>query len=469
VIKIYNSQTKNKEVFNPLNKGIVNMYVCGPTVYDLLHVGNFRGAIFFNLVFNFLKQQGYQVNFAYNFTDVDDKIIKKALDINQNALSVSEHFIQEFKKDFHSLKLTSHTFNPKVSEYIPQMINYVEKIIANNMAYTTSDGSVYLRRHKLPSVGILSGRDISESLTGDKNFETEKEHESDFALWKGVKDGEISWPSPWGNGRPGWHLECSVMINEIFQGQTLDIHGGGLDLLFPHHENECNQCSAFGQKKLSNIWMHNQMLNMGNQKMSKSLGNVQTGRDFIATHSGEVLKFIILSHHYRSIIDFSPKQIEILTNQLAKIYQTLRKAQLSIQNPDNKHFDNLFVKSQEALQDDFNTPVVFSYIYEAISEFNKNPKLASSLIKFLKEDLGSLLSLFNEDPISYTKYLDGKLLKKIGLTEAEIEVLIQKRNDYRKNKNYSESDRIRKELNERQINLLDYPSGTIWELIRTLF
>lgn len=443
------------------------MYVCGPTVYDYLHVGNFRGAIFFNFLARYLRSVGYQVNFAYNFTDVDDKIIKKSLEMNKPALEVSDFFIKEFLQDFKSLKLDTHTHNPKVSEYIPQMISYVEEIILKNMAYVDSDGSVYLRRSQLPNPGVLSGRNIDEGLTGEKNHDHHKEHESDFALWKGAKPGEISWPSPWGQGRPGWHLECSVMIHELFNGQILDIHGGGLDLLFPHHENELNQCLAHGESSLARYWVHNQMLNLGNAKMSKSIGNVQTGRDFILQHSGEVLKYIIISHQYRSIIDFSEKNILQNTRDLHKFYQALNRA-LALNNfsQDKTLFDHLKNKALLSLEDDLNTPLLFSYLHEAVNEFNKSPKTkAGSFIQLFTKDLGELLGLFQEPVTEYNDYLNQKALVRLGITISEIESVIHERNNFRQNKKYAESDRLRKELVDRGINLLDSQNGTTWEII----
>jgi cysteinyl-tRNA synthetase len=431
-------------------------------------VGNFRGAIFFNFLARYLRAQGYTVNFAYNFTDVDDKIITKAKELNQPALAVSEFFIQEFLQDFQSLKLDPHTFNPKVSDYIPQMIRYVEQILAHQMAYVDQDGSVYLRRSQLPNPGLLSKRDINEGLMGDKNHDHGKEHEADFALWKGAKAGEISWPSPWGLGRPGWHLECSVMIHELFKGQVLDIHGGGLDLLFPHHENELNQCLAHGEASLlARYWLHNQMLNLGAAKMSKSLGNIQTGRDFMAKHSGEVLKYIILSHHYRSIIDFSEEQILRNTKDLHKFYQTLQRAQTHQSNSQAKNLlDHLKVKAVTALEDDLNTPLLFSFLHEAVTAFNKAPKtLASSFIQLLTQDLGPLLGLFQEPIVEYNDYLNQKAITRLGITQAEIEACIQLRKQFRQNKNYAESDRLRSELTARGINLLDSPQGTTWEVI----
>lgn len=466
-IKIYNSQSKNKEEFKTLSPKVVNMYVCGPTVYDYLHVGNFRGAIFFNMVRNFLESQGYKVNYAYNFTDVDDKIINKAIEMNKPALEVSEFFINEFLSDYKTLHLKPHTFNPKVSEFIPQMIKYVEEIISKNMAYV-DNGSVYLRRSHLPHIGCLSGRDINQGLMGEKNHSENKEHEADFALWKGAKQGEISWSSPWGEGRPGWHLECSVMIYELFKGQPLDIHGGGLDLLFPHHENEVNQCLAHGEHSLANFWMHNNMLNLGDKKMSKSLGNVLTGRSFMEEHSGEVLKFIILSHHYRSLIDFKPDNIQIQTNLLAKFYQSIKKAhKTKTETQANNLFDGLFEKFNQSIADDFNTPEAFSHLYEAVNQLNKSPKFSASFIELFRK-VGNVLNLFQEDPVLFLDYLDKKELQKIGISQNEIEDLIAQRNNFRSNKDFANSDKIRADLVAQGINLLDYPTGTEWEVIRSV-
>lgn len=453
------SQEKQKLI---IKNNTINMYVCGPTVYDYLHLGNFRGAILFNALRNFLESLGYTVNFAYNYTDVDDKIIEKAKELNWPALKVSDHFINEFKKDYINLKLKPHTINPKVSDYIPQMVSYIQEIINQGNAYEVQ-GSVYIKRHNFDQVGLLSKRDINQGLSSEKNDLEGKLHPSDFALWKAAKEGEISWPSPWGNGRPGWHIECSVMIYEIFKGQELDIHGGGLDLLFPHHENECYQCLAHGQKSLSKLWIHNQMLNFDGKKMSKSLGNVLTGREFIEKHSGELLKFIMLSHHYRSIIDFGPKSVDSARNKLARIYYTMKKAQGK--GSLTHGFNSLKEKVNQALEDDFNTPVVMGYIYEAMNEFYKNEKEGENFLFFMKS-LGEVLSLFQEDPEKYMNYLDNQDLEKIGLTSLEIENLILQRQNHRKNKDYKKSDDVRRELVEKGINLLDTKSGTSWEVIR---
>ena len=461
-ILVYNTLSKKKEEFKTRTEKVVNMYVCGPTVYDYLHVGNFRGAIFFDSFRKFLEHQGYTVNYAYNYTDVDDKIIQRAKDEGKKELEISSKFIQEFEKDYNALKLKPHTYNPKVSDYIPQMIQYVQNIIDNNLAYEKK-GSVYLRRHKLGELGELSGRSIEDGKKGDKNLLEEKEHPADFVLWKKSKEGEISWSSPWGEGRPGWHLECSVMIHEIFQGETLDIHGGGLDLMFPHHENECSQCKAHGQDKLANYWMHNNMLNFGGAKMSKSLGNVQTGRDFIENKSGELLKFVINSHHYRSVIDFSPEAIDNQRNSLARIYSALKKAKGK--GKENNSFDDLRGKVLEALADDFNTPLVISYVHEAISRFYKKQKNGANLLSFVNF-VGNFLNVFQEVPEEYLAYLDKQDLENIDISEKEINEKILLRKKFRDQKEYKKSDEIREILVKKKINLLDNIDGTTWEIIR---
>lgn len=461
-MRLYNSLTKTKQEFITKNKNVVNMYVCGPTVYDYLHLGNFRGAIFFNALRNFLEYQGYKVNFAYNYTDVDDKIITRAKEKNISALELSDFFIKEFEADYKKLKLQPHTYNPKVSQYIPQMIKYIEEIIAKGNAYE-NNGSVYIRRSKFSSVGLLSGRDVNQGLVSNKNEISEKEHPSDFALWKASASDEIGWESAWGKGRPGWHLECSVMIHDLFQGQELDIHGGGLDLMFPHHENECYQCIAHGELNVANFWVHNQMLNYDGQKMSKSLGNTLTGRDFINTNSGELLKFIMLSHHYRSIIDFGPKAVENSRIQLGKIYFAMKKAQNKGKVSDDFH--DLKLKTQEALNDDFNTPEVMTLIHESMSRFYKDENQGANFLDFIKF-LGQIFNLFQEDSMAYSKYLDTQDLNKIGLSEGDILNIIEKRNILRKEKNYTQADDLRKFLIDKGINLLDVKDDTFWEIIR---
>ena len=459
---IYNSLTKAKEEYDP--KGEVNMYVCGPTVYDYLHVGNFRGAIFFNLVRNVLEAKGHKVNYVYNYTDVDDKILNKAKELNQHPLSVSEFFIKEFEDDYKKLGLRPHTQNPKVSQYIPEMIKYVQEIMDKDLAYERN-GSVYIRRHKMGDVGLLSGRDINDGLNSDKNLLEDKEHPSDFALWKKESPGDLlSWDSPWGKGRPGWHLECSVMIHEIFKGQTLDIHGGGIDLLFPHHENECYQCKAHGESTLSKFWIHNNMLNVDGQKMSKSLGNVITGRSFIESHSGELLKFMVVFHQYRSVIDFGQESIKTYRSQLARFYQAMKKAQGKGVPTDG--FKDLFDKVMETLEDDFNTPETLGVIYEAMNRFYKNEKEGANFLLFMN-NVGQVIGLFNESINEYSYYLDTQDLANLGIEESFILAKIQERHFLRQDKKYDQADKVRSDLVQKGINLLDSKTGTSWEVIRS--
>lgn len=460
---IYNSLTKNKDRFKSITPGLVNMYVCGPTVYDYLHIGNFRGAIFFNLVRNFLEYSGYKVVFSYNYTDVDDKIINRANEKNISTEELSQFFIKAFEDDYKLLKLNPHTHNPKVSEYIPQMIDFVQTILSRGLAYEL-DGSVYLRRHKLAPIGKLSNRNIFKGLSGEKIIEVKKEHPSDFALWKAAKPGEVSWNSPWGAGRPGWHLECSVMIHELYRGKTLDIHGGGNDLLFPHHENEIHQCEAHSEHDLANFWMHNNMLDLGGTKMAKSVGNIITGHAFIQEHSAELLKFIMLSHHYRSVIDFSPEQIKHHKNQLSKIYALIKRAST---NPKGQpqQMNDLKAKIVESLNDDFNTPAAFTHLYEAMNRFNKNEKLASSFLEIIQL-FKDVANLFVEDPVAFSREIDLKDLKQLNISEENIVQQIALRKELRNSKNYIAADEIRTNLLKYGIELIDFSENTGWTIVR---
>ncbi|MEK6555963.1 MAG: cysteine--tRNA ligase, partial [Bdellovibrionota bacterium] len=366
-IQIYNTLTRKKEEFTTLEPGKVRMYVCGPTVYDFLHVGNFFGAIFFNLVRNWLEKSGYQVTYVYNYTDVDDKIIDRAKKENVEAKEISEKFIMEFEKDYKRLHLKAHSKNPRVSEFMDEIVAFVKDLVDNKKAYELN-GDVYFDVPGFKDYGKLSNKTIDDLVAGHRiDVNEKKRHVSDFALWKKAKEGEPSWPSPWGHGRPGWHIECSAMNYAIF-GEQIDIHGGGLDLTFPHHENEIAQTEARTGKTFARYWMHNNMLNFGAVKMSKSLGNVRKARDFIEEYNGEILKFLILSSHYRSIIDFSLPQIERTISNLARFYSSLAFAQELMKGgavvPVPEKFQKALAeaddKIKKALDDDFNTPEVMA-------------------------------------------------------------------------------------------------------------
>ena len=479
-MKIYNSASQKKEDFVPLQAGQVKMYCCGPTVYDLLHVGNFRGAIFFNLVRNWLEQSGYQVTYVYNYTDVDDKIINRAKKDGTDSAEVARHFIAEFEKDYDQLGLRRATHNPRVTEHMTTIVALIEDLIAKGRAYV-SGGDVFYSVKSFAAYGELSHRKLEDLQTAVRiDLNEQKKEPLDFALWKAAKSGEPSWASPWGPGRPGWHIECSAMIRALL-GDQIDIHGGGLDLLFPHHENERAQSEGASEKPFVRYWMHNNMIEFGGAKMSKSLGNVRTAREFMKAHSPEMLKYLILSVHYRSVCDFSENTVENVTRNLARVYSALARASRMENESDASgavagEFAQLLeeqkTKMRAALDDDFNTPEAFGHLFEVIRKFNqivqKNPraaKVAQSFLAFVRE-WSPLLSLFQEEPEAFLRRLDDQLLAKAGLQREEIQKKVEQRLRMRSEKNWAAADAARDELVALGISLQDTRDGTTWEVAK---
>lgn len=482
-IVIHNSQTQKKEDFVPLHPGEVRMYVCGPTVYDFLHVGNFRGPVFFNLVRNWLEYRGFNVKFAYNYTDVDDRIIQRAIKEGVPSINVSEHYIKEFEQDFNSLKLRKHSHNPKVTEYMEPIIEFVKELIAKGRAYEV-DGDVYFDVHSIPDYGKLSNKKLEDLESGFRiEVDARKKHAADFALWKKSKEGEPSWSSPWGEGRPGWHIECSAMSRALL-GDTIDIHGGGLDLLFPHHENEVAQSEGATGKPFVRYWMHNNMLNFGAQKMSKSLGNVRTLRSFVEQYNAEIYKYMMLSSHYRSVLDFTPAQIENAISALARIYSAQALAEKVLNGaadatvpPDYKKIlDEAKAGVEAALDDDFNSAEAMARLFEVTRQFNNvvrtpgavNPKKIG-VAKGFKEFvgwLGGLMSLFNEPPAAFLRTLDDMLLEQKNLKREDVDRLVGERSQARAAKDFAKSDEIRGRLQEMGIAVQDTPQGSEWEVAK---
>ncbi|MCB0422719.1 MAG: cysteine--tRNA ligase [Bdellovibrionales bacterium] len=482
-LQIYNSMTRKKEPFVPVREGEVRMYVCGPTVYNYLHVGNFFGAIFFNVVRNWLEHSGYKVTYVYNYTDIEDRIFERSIKEQKPFQEITEHFIKEFETDFRNLKLTPHSHNPRVTDYVDDIIQFISDLVDKGKAYAV-DGDVYFDVHSFPDYGKLSNKNIEDLEAGYRiEADGRKKHPSDFALWKSAKPGEAEWESPWGKGRPGWHIECSCMSRSLL-GDTIDIHGGGLDLIFPHHENEIAQSEALSGKKYVNYWMHNNMLNFGDQKMSKSLGNVTTGRDFMTQYNGEILKYMILSSHYRSTIDFSETQVERAIASLAKFYSALALASKIKESSVDlgavpKDFADLLEKSAEgvatALNDDFNTAEVMARFFEVVRSFNQHCRkpgkmkpeqkaVAQSFLEFFSKYGQGLLALFGEEPQSFLIKLDDKILEKKDLSRAQIDQLVQDRIEARNNKDYKRGDEIRDELTSMGILVQDSHDGTMWEV-----
>jgi cysteinyl-tRNA synthetase len=481
-LEIYNSQSQTKQPLQPLTAGMVKMYVCGPTVYDLLHVGNFRGPIFFNLVRNWLEHRGYKVTFVYNFTDVDDRIIKRAGKDGVSSEVIAQTYIDEFKKDFDRLKLRPHDHNPRVTEFIPQIVDFVQALIAAGKAYEI-DGDVYYDVTSFAEYGKLSHKNLDDLAAGFRiDVDPRKHHVSDFALWKNAKPGEPSWPSPWGAGRPGWHIECSAMAQQLL-GDSIDIHGGGMDLIFPHHENEIAQSEGRTGKPFVQCWMHNNMIQFGQAKMSKSLGNVILGRGFMDSYGPEILKFVVLSGHYRSPLDFTEASIGNAITGLARIYSALAHAdrltaQASGLAPLPDEMARVTEESEtgfgKALDDDFNTPEALARIFEVVRVFNglaRKPGrvqpsaiAAAETLKAFVRSRGELMALFQEPAAAFLEELDNLLLKRKNLDRAQIAQKVESRTLARTQKDFAKSDEIRDELLAMGIRLLDSPEGTVWEV-----
>lgn len=483
-LNIYNSQSKQLEEFKPLQPPHVKMYVCGPTVYDFLHVGNFRGVVFFNLVRNWLETLGYEVSYALNFTDVDDKIINRAHEKGMSPADLAEQYIAEYKKDFASLGLRPHDFNPKVTEHMDDIRSMVTALIENKKAYEVQ-GDVMYSIQAFDGYGKLSGRKPDDLIAGARvGVDEKKQSPLDFALWKAAKPGEVSWPSPWGPGRPGWHIECSAMIHKIF-GEQIDIHGGGMDLIFPHHENEVAQSEGCTGKHFVKYWMHNNMLNFGGQKMSKSLGNLITMREFLEKNSAEVYKWIILSVHYRSLTDFNDDAIHRAVSGLGRVYSALAMAEsyLGDSITDVKAdagFEKVtaeaWKKIETALNDDFATPEVFAALFEVVRQFNNqvrrgmkvNPAIQGKALAFHQfvKKVGALMSLFQEPAQEFLTQLDDLLLKKMNVERSRVDALVTERSQARAAKDFPRSDELRAELTALGISVSDTPEGSFWEVTK---
>ncbi len=484
-IKIFNSQSQKKEDFVSIEENKVKMYVCGPTVYGFLHVGNFRGPVVFNAVRNWFEYRGYQVDYVSNFTDIDDKIINRANEENVAPSDLAERYISEYVFDYKTLNLKPHTSNPKATEHIDSMIELIEILIQNEKAYVV-DGEVFYSVRTFNEYGKLSHRNLDDMKAGARVMVDEKKRDpADFTLWKPSKSGEPSWNSPWGPGRPGWHIECSAMCRSQF-GDTLDIHGGGMDLIFPHHENEIAQSEGASGKPYVRYWMHNNMIQFGSQKMSKSVGNIITAREFLNEYDAEILKYLLLKVHYRSVSDLSEDQIKDAISGLARVYSALSLAKSYAQTTevDEGLIDVEFEKEmaeawdgiEKAMDDDFNTPEAFARVFEIVRLFNTKVKLGMKVKPNIKsislffiqwiEKVGLLFSLYQEEPTCYLTQLDDRLLEKKGIKREDVDELVTKRSMARKAKDFKLADEVRKTLDEWGITVQDTSQGTCWEVAK---
>ncbi|MCB5935261.1 cysteine--tRNA ligase [Caldifermentibacillus hisashii] len=461
-IRIYNTLTQKKEVFKPIEEGKVKMYVCGPTVYNYIHIGNARPAIVFDTVRRYLEFRGYEVKYVSNFTDVDDRIIKAANENNEDVFSLADRFIRAYFEDIAALGCLKAAHHPRVTENMDIIIHFIKGLIDKDFAYE-SDGDVYFRTKKFQEYGKLSHQSIDDLRLGARIEVGEKKQDPlDFALWKAAKPGEVYWESPWGKGRPGWHIECSAMARE-YLGDTIDIHAGGQDLTFPHHENEIAQSESLTGKPFANYWMHNGYINIDNEKMSKSLGNFVLVHDIITQHDPNVLRFFMLSVHYRHPINYSEELLNNAKSALERLqtsYQNLKhrlEASTNLVEDDQKwldqiaNFHNQFI---EEMDDDFNTANAISVLFEVskLANYYLMEKNTSTVV--IRKFLEIFEQFFN---------VLGLELTKDQLLDEEIEQLITKRNEARKNRDFHTADQIRDQLKEMNIVLEDTPQGTRWK------
>ncbi len=456
MLKIYNSLTRQKEIFKSIETGKIKMYVCGPTVYDFCHIGNARSFTAFDTIVRYLRYRGYDVIYVRNITDIDDKIIKRANENQESFDTVVERFTQAFRDDMRQLNLLTPDYEPRATEFIPHIITLIEKLIANQYAYVAENGDVYYDVRQFKNYGCLSHRNIDELESGARvEISHIKRDPLDFVLWKIAKPNEPSWDSPWGAGRPGWHIECSAMATRIL-GENFDMHGGGKDLIFPHHENEIAQSEAATQQKFVNYWLHAGYLQIDKEKMSKSLGNFFTIRDIVADHTPEVLRYLLVSGHYRSQLNFSKDLLVQSRNALERFYTALRDLP-DVDAPMNSPYEQKFI---EAMDDDFNTPLALAALFELAHEIQrlreKDLSAAAQHGALLKK-LGGVLGLLQDNPL---RFMQGK---KDHLDVDKIEALITARNQARAEKNWAEADRIRKELSAMSIVLEDGGMGTTWK------
>jgi cysteinyl-tRNA synthetase len=493
-LQVYNTLTKAKEPFVPLEPSKVNFYVCGVTVYDYCHIGHARSVIVFDVIYRYLRYLGYDVTYVRNFTDIDDKIINRANEEGVDFRTITDRYIATFYEDMDALGALRPDMEPLATENIPQMIEIIQKLERKDIAYKSGD-DVYFAVERFPGYGKLSGRSLEDMMAGARvEVDSRKRNPMDFVLWKGSKPGEPSWDSPWGPGRPGWHIECSAMGNR-FLGKTFDIHGGGKDLIFPHHENEIAQSEAAFDAPFVRYWLHNGFVNINNEKMSKSLGNFFSIRDILKTVHPESLRLFVLSKHYRSPIDFSDEAIREAERGLEKLYNTLAEAiERTPESVDSKIKDKtlrsqdeeLFARNQqlpdifrEAMNNDFNTAQSVGYLFDLqrhlqrfLDRFGKKKlkgvaaALARQSIDIIVE-FGGVLGLLDRDPQEFLKEQRSLKLKEIGMTEEDVEKCIEGRNTARANKDFQESDRIRDDLLEKGVQLEDTPQGTRWRVVST--
>ncbi len=476
-IQIYNTLGRKKETFETLEKGRVRMYVCGPTVYDSCHIGHARSVVVFDVIARYLRSQGYDVTYVRNFTDVDDKIINKANELEIDSKEVAEKYINEFYTDMDALKIERATIEPRATEHIDDIIGIVVKLINKGFAYQI-DSDVYFAVELFSDYGKLSGRKLEEMEAGARvDVDKRKRNPFDFALWKSAKPGEPSWESPWGKGRPGWHIECSAMSYALL-GETIDIHGGGRDLTFPHHENEIAQSEAAFGKQFVKYWVHNGFVNINQEKMSKSLGNFLMIKDVLKSYHPEAVRLFLLSNHYRSPIDFTDKAMDESSTALDKIYKLLERIEKQVgllSDTEAESQGALWKDFSVAMNDDFNTALGTGVLFGAVRDINrlldeKTSNLSAEVEKTVKSGqadilkIGCILGILSESPETYFDNKKSFSLSKKSIDPAEVDKMVKERFEARKAKDWKKADSIRKQLDDMNIKLEDGPEGTVWNV-----
>ena len=486
-IKIYNTLTRKKETFTPLEPNHVRLYVCGITSYDYCHIGHARSALAFDMIVRYLRYREYHVTYIRNFTDIDDKIIKRAAEQNTTPDELANRFIDEFYIDMDALGIERPTMEPKATDHIQEMINLISELIDSGKAYKAGN-DVYYSVNSFPEYGKLSGRNLEDMQAGARISVNEQKHNPmDFVLWKGSKPGEPTWDSPWGPGRPGWHIECSAMSRK-YLGNTFDIHGGGQDLIFPHHENEVAQSEGANNTSFVTTWIHHGFVTIRDEKMSKSLGNFLTIRDIRRQYHSEVIRFFIFSTHYRNPLDFSESAMQDATAGLDRLYNCVAAIESLtmegdpaspsvISKKDRAKLLSIEERYQQAMDNDFNTAQAQAILFDTAKAMNKIERqlpappcrddiqlLKDTLATFKK--LGSIMGLLQEDAFEYLQQKKAALLEGLDIDEATINSMIKERNEARSSRDWARSDEIRDRLLAQNIELKDGPAGTTWEIRR---
>ncbi|MFP4475919.1 MAG: cysteine--tRNA ligase [Desulfatibacillaceae bacterium] len=468
-ITVYNTLTRKKEDFEPSEPGKVRMYVCGPTVYDSAHIGHARSVVVFDVVYRYFRDQGWDVTYVRNFTDVDDKIINRANELGEDTTTLSRRYIDEFHEDMGALNVLIPTHEPRATEYIGAIIEVVKILVEKGHAYEAG-GDVFFRVESFPGYGKLSGRKLEDMEAGSRvDVNKAKENPHDFVLWKAAKPGEPQWDSPWGAGRPGWHIECSAMSMEHL-GMTFDIHGGGKDLIFPHHENEIAQSEAAFGATFVRYWMHNGFVNIDSEKMSKSLGNFKTIRNILEQYHPEVIRLFLLSKHYRSPVDFTEQAIHEARSGLERMYAFLDRMEQEADIADMRKANGgpYWERFRMAMDDDFNTAAGLGILFEAVRKANRLLDAGVGELPMAEwRDIlrmGKVLGILEETPAEFAARRKELASERTGVDPARVEELIAKRAEARKNKDFATADAIRDELAEMGVQIKDGPEGTTWSV-----